>query len=160
MSFILQPSSGGGAVAQEYLYARDQQANGVNGGASVAGFQTRTLNTVVNNSITGASLAANLITLPAGTYRVSARAPSVFGSKIKLSLYNNTLAANILIGSSVGFGMGTIDSVVNGSFVLAATNDISLRFYSDTTLAGHGLGGAVSNGEIEVYSEIELIKTA
>ena len=49
---------------------------GTQGGAFTAGaWQTRDLNTVLTNTITGASLTANQITLPAGKYYVEASAP-------------------------------------------------------------------------------------
>jgi len=56
----------------------DQKADGTDGGTFTSGaWQTRVLNTTSHNTITGASLSANQITLPAGTYHISIVAAAV-----------------------------------------------------------------------------------
>src|SRR4051812_47395930 len=67
-------SGGGGGTAFTYATFEDQKAANTAGGASVAGsWIARTLNATPLNTIVGASLAANQITLPAGTYIVDAQ---------------------------------------------------------------------------------------
>ena len=59
------------------LHIRDEKAQNTAGGTFTSGaWRTRDLNTVKTNEITGASLAANQITLPAGTYWVEWSAPA------------------------------------------------------------------------------------
>ena len=60
-----------------FLHIQDQKPQGTNGGTFTSGaWRTRDLNTVLTNTITGASLADNQITLPAGKYYVEASAPA------------------------------------------------------------------------------------
>ena len=61
------------AGASGVIHVQDQKPAGTSGGAFAAGaWQVRDLNAVVANSISGASLSGNRITLPAGKYVVSA----------------------------------------------------------------------------------------
>ena len=55
-------------LSEGILIVEDQELSGTDGGASIAGVNTRVLNTVVYNGITGASLATNQPILPAGTF--------------------------------------------------------------------------------------------
>ena len=56
-------------VSLQFGLWQDQKASGTAGGDFTSGaWQTRTLNTEVFNTITGSALAANQVTLPAGTY--------------------------------------------------------------------------------------------
>lgn len=143
-----------------FIHVQDQKPNGTDAGSSVAGFQTRDLNTVLTNTITGASLAANEITLPAGTYFIDASAPA-FYSGHQTSIYNVTDATALLIGES-SFSNITNNSVVRsgvkGVITLAATKNISLRHYFSLPYATEGLGNAISSGDGEVYSEIKIWK--
>lgn len=64
-------------LANPILHVREEQAAGTNGGSFNNGsWQQRVLNTVVTNEITGASLSSNQFVLPAGVYRIKARAPA------------------------------------------------------------------------------------
>ena len=142
------------------IHVQDQKASGTAAGSTTgAGSYTRTLNTVVTNTITGASLATDLITLPAGTYDFQASAPhgTSSGNGV-LVLYNNTDAANITIGTvpSAGFERGW----VMGRFTLAAPKNVKLVHYVAGTQATNGLGQAMTKGFVEVYAEIKINKVA
>lgn len=142
---------------------REEQASGTNGGGSTAGFQTRTLNTTLTNTIAGASLSSNLVTLPAGTYEVVARAPANGSlNRHVLSLYNSSDSTTIITGSGAydNTGNSQVDSWVRGTFTLAATKNISLRHYTNGTVATTGLGTAITSGLNEVYSEADFRKVA
>lgn len=154
-SQTLLPSTG-------YLHVREEQADTVNGGASVNGNQVRTLNTVVTNTIAGASLAANVVTLPAGTYTVRASAPCRSTGGHKATLYNDTDGADILVGTSAAAQNASTqsDSVVVGQFTLAAAKGVRLNHWITGVTAGVGLGLATSSGQIEVYSVVELWKVS
>lgn len=145
------------------LIIQDQKSVGTNGGGSSSGANTRTLNTVVVNNISGASLASNQITLPAGNYRVTASAPCFKGDSHKAYLYNVTDSANAIIGSSESTWNGDntqTRSFIDGYMVLAGTKVFQLRHQILTAVATNGLGVAtnVSGSGVEVYSTITIEK--
>ena len=122
-------------------------------------WQTRTLDTVVTNTIAGASLASNQITLPAGTYDIAASAPGHQCDEHRIAIYNVTDSTYILLGSSeqsrsTGSTDGTSTSRVNGRITLTGTKVLELRHYTTVALASSGLGVAVSTGQAEVYGEV------
>ncbi len=161
---ITQEGAASGGGTPEVIHVQDQKTNGTNGGSSVVGQQTRTLNTVVTNTITGASLASNQITLPAGTYEISGGAPAFNADAHKIRLYNVTDTAVALVGSNAY--SRSVSSVQNRSvfnnhrFVLAATKALRIEHYCATANATSGLGVAVTSGDIEVYTDIRIEKVA
>ena len=147
-----------GAAIAPYLNIRDQKSSGTaaqnsNGSAEV----NRELNTVVVNGISGASLASNTITLPAGTYQIKARCPIGNASANKAYLYNSTDSSYTIVGSSSGVnGSGiSIDSWISGQFTILGTKNFLIKHYAVSTAA---MGIAVSSGQIEVYTEVEIWK--
>ncbi len=56
----------GSVFGTALLHVRDEKANGTNSGSSSACYTARILNSVLTNEISGASLASDQITLPAG----------------------------------------------------------------------------------------------
>jgi len=153
------------AVAIPTLYIEDQKANNTPGGTSVTDVWTqRNLNTVLLNSISGASLASNRITLPAGTYFVEASAPAFESQRHKLKLYNYSDSTDILIGSSQHTYTTTnyivTRSFVKGVFTLAAQKVVELRHRVAVGSAAQGFGVESNFGVIEVYSQIEIRKIA
>jgi hypothetical protein len=161
----ITPATGRAPVATGYLQVREEQTSGTSGGTAASGSITRTLNTVVGtNTIAGASLASNIVTLPAGTYDFRAIAPFGTGSGSggpsgALTLYNNTDSANILTGPNAVVLSGTspiIYAPVEGRFVLTTTKGIKLI---QAALTGMVLGSATGAGT-EVYSTLQLWKVA
>ena len=150
-------------ASKGYMYVRDEKAVGTDGGSSVAGVQIRTLNTVVNNSIIGASLTSNQITLGAGTYRVDGRSPVYTGARQKSYLYNVNTSALVLAGSSAYTDVGDSaqsDSNVHGRFTISSTSVFEYRQYVETARITNGLGVATNSAAagVEVYAEIEIRK--
>jgi hypothetical protein len=145
------------------LFLQDQKTSGTNGGSSVSGLQFRSLNTILENSIIGASLDATstgLFTLPPGLYFFSATAPAVLGVEqiSQLVLWSSTTNATTTFGSNLGrITVSGINAIHNdtlfGSFFLSATSSLLLRHYIGAGLANIGLGAAKSKG-IEVYSSL------
>lgn len=151
-----------GALASiEVMHVQHQQSSGTNGGTATSGSdQTRTLNTVVQNDITGASLSSNQVTLPAGTYRVQGLAPCYRTNTCRALLYNVTDAVEILRGSSRYNSSGSSvqsDCTVRGEFTIAGTKAIELRTRVFTSHATFGMGVALSIGT-EVYDELWIEK--
>lgn len=135
------------------MHVQDQKPTGTVPGNSVAGFQNRTLNTVVTNTLEGASLAGDLVTLPAGIYRCkSFSSTTASGSPSRHFVYNNTDGAPLIIGST---GSSNQAIVGHGQFTITATKQISLRQYTTTVGA---LGLAVNDGQPEVYASLYIEK--
>ena len=145
-------------LATAYFHAQQQEPSGTQGGSSVAGLNVRILNTVLNNSISGASLASNQITLPAGTYYISATAPQLQGNPSKLSLYNVTSGSYVIVGQNNSAGTsGGILNPMRGIITISTTSVFQLNHYINVASSSNGLGAAVSqSGVVEVYADIEI----
>lgn len=150
-----------GTGVAPYMRVHEEQPSGTNGGGNVSGLQTRVLNTVLANTIPGASLASNQITLPAGTYRIDASAPTG-GAVVRhqAQLYNVTDAVVLVNGTSEtnNATATTNKSNIVGTFTLSATKALAVRHYMSTVVSPNGLGGAVSSGFPEVYTVVAITK--
>lgn len=151
-------------VSLGYMLVQDQKAVGTDGGTSVIGVQQRTLNTVVRNTITGASLAASVITLPAGTYRVKASAGCYIGSTHKAFLRDTT---NSITYPGSNARAGTVGDVFTLSWIdapitLTAPANFELRHQIAVAQLVNGLGVAVNVAAagVEVYASVEIVKEA
>ena len=155
-------ASGSAITGLPYMHVRDEKPSGTTGGASVVGSNTRTLNTVLTNTIAGASLSSNQITLPAGTYKVYASAPAYSAEDHRLILYNATDTANEILGT--GEYARTLYTVSNRSFVsglviITASEVFDLRHIMAAVNA-NGLGIASNDGNVEVYAQISIERIA
>ena len=139
----------------------ETQANGTQGGASVATtFTKRTLNTTVTNNI-GASIASSVITLTAGTYRVFCMSPfyNVTGVAIRL---RNTSDSTTTLASVNTYFAGTAGGYaqLDGTFTITSSKNFEVQYYCNTAVATNGLGVALSGGISEIYTQITINKTA
>lgn len=144
------------------MVVQDEKAANTAGGTSVAGTQVRVLNTVVVNTIPGASLAANQVTLPAGTYQIDACAPSWISNKNKLIWFNVTDAATTTqgrgnYGDAAGADPGQADACLVGYFTIASAKAFELRHWIQLARATNGLGLNMNQGT-EVFSQVKIIK--
>lgn len=146
----------------DLLHVRDEKSANTSGGTSVGGWQVRALNTVKTNEISGASLASNKITLPAGEYIVEASAPCHRGNNHRISLYNETKAKHIITGVNArqagSFIFGSNDSYLDSQFILHDTADLELWHNINTAITTFGLGVDSNDGSQEVYSEVLIRK--
>ena len=153
-----------GVFESQLIHVQDQKASGTSGGNSVVGYQFRDLNTIVTNEITGASLASNAITLPAGTYYIEASAPAYRLNQSRISLYNNTTSNTILLGKSgysANTDQGHIVTDMKGRFTLASTAAVKIRQYVTTDgLQSSDLGVAIADGSINIYTEVLIWRIA
>ena len=78
----------------------DRQAYNVFGGASTAGWNIRTLNTVIGESWFVTSTSTSQFKLDSGTYKISARCPSYKPGRHMAALYNVTTSTYVAHGSS------------------------------------------------------------
>lgn len=141
-------------AAPERLHVRDQKASGTAGDTFTAGaYQACTLNTVVSNTITGASLATNQVTLSAGTYRVRGTV-SANGVAQRAALYDATNTAYVLTGlNNGGSGPGAGPyALMEGDITLTGTVALELHLRVNTT----GAGVALSFGDPEVYADLVI----
>jgi len=148
-----------------YFLAFDSKGVNTPGGTFTSGaWRTRELNTVKSNSISGASLASNQITLPAGTYRVKAQAPASYVDQHQIRLANITDTTDLAAGTPQN--APTSSDVFNSwsfmvdEFTIAGTKVIELQHHCVTTKATDGFGFQNSFSISNVYAIIELWKVA
>lgn len=132
-------ASGLPVAAVPLLHVRHE--SGGEGGSSIVGTQDRVLNTVVTNTITGASLASNQVTLPAGTYDFEASAPAFGIARHRAWLYNVTDAAVVQLGTQEYTGGSTqTHSFVSGRFTITSPKNFKIQHYTDTAAGTTALG--------------------
>lgn len=152
------------AASNYVIHVRDQKSSGTHGGGSTVGsYLSRALNTVVTNTIPGASLASNQITLPAGTYDLEATVPGYGCGGFKAKIFNVTDGTDLLIGSfAVAEATYLIAdrSHVLGRVTLAAPKVLELRMRCNVSRASTGLGYASGYGDVEIYSEVRIWKVS
>lgn len=167
---ITAASNGSAGAAGNYILIQDRKTSGTNGGTFTSGsWQTRDLNTIVDDAGTIASVSSNQFTLPAGTYRIRAKCPAQYVYQHQGRLYNITDTA--VQQSTGGFDiLGTSEytaalaatsyvtsTVIEGRFTIAGTKTFEIQHQCGTTKTGDGFGVAGSLGA-EVYTTVELIK--
>jgi len=145
------------------LIVRDEKADGTNGGTFTSGaMRTRDLNTVATNTISGASLATNQITLPAGTYYIDATAPAYLIDYHLAKLRNVTDSTDTIIGTTLTEGSAvaaTNFSSIRGVFTIAGTKAFEIQHQCSSTTASVGFGAASSfTGYVEVYTQVAIFK--
>jgi hypothetical protein len=149
--------------ASQLLHVRDEKAS-ANGGDCIAGNQVRTLNTIITNEITGASLSSNRITLPAGTYYIDAQAPAFFCGRHRIFLYNYTDSSNIIIGlhtySTANTGGDVNHSFLYGRFTITAQKEIELHHSTQVAKSSNGLGLNRTDGLTGVFANVLIWRTA
>lgn len=155
-------SQNGFNIEQPYIYCNDQQANNVSGGAAVIGINNRTLTNIVLDTHGLGSLAASVLTIPAGTWYCRAVGP-VFGiNRTRLQIWNNSDAANLILGPSEftdAANLVSLNTRLQGIFTITASKGIRVRQWCQAARAVNGLGVA-SNSALgnEIYTELELWK--
>ena len=121
----------------------------------------RDLDTVVTNAIPGSSLAANQITLPAGTYDIEAYATVYSASNTfhcRLKLVNVTDGTTALLGLNQHVNMGGT-SDMRGRITIAASKVFKIQQYISAGVAVNG--GQPSGGtDAEYYAEVIVTKVS
>lgn len=142
----------------QIIRVKDEKSSGTAGGTFTSGaWQTRTLNTTSTNTMTGASLGSNQVTLPAGTFKAIYSAVGYQVQQHQTRLYNATDASVIDYGStfhssnSVGSGYGPVNTCV---FTLSASKAIEIQHRCSSTKATDGFGAASTFGNVEVYADL------
>jgi hypothetical protein len=158
------------AFTQTWGHAPDvivehQEAAGTDGGTFTSGADAnRTLNTLVRNNGTLATLGSNRVTLPAGTWLIEWRCPCYRVDGNQSWLYNFTDSAIVAVGSSA-FSLSSANNAVvisQGRTVvtLAGAKEFNVRHRCATTRATDGFGVAANVGNAEVYTQFYATKVA
>ena len=148
--------------AQSFVKVSEVQASGTNGGTSTATtWTTRTLNTKDVDSDAIATLNANQLTLPAGTYEFKAYSPFVATAGTRIKLRNITDSSDIVLGvSTLATGAAAAGSLafVSGRFTIAGAKALAIQYWTVSGVATIGLGSPSSSGDNEVYTVAEFRK--
>ena len=152
------------AVDAKIMLVEDVKNSGTRGGSSIAGIQTKDLNSVTHNSITGASLSSNQITLPAGKFLVSGSCPACRSDNHNAFVYNITSSSIALIGGSA-FNDDAVNVATRSLFigVIDLSDDavFEVRHYTENVSASDSLGKATlytASGDGEVYTQLYIQK--
>lgn len=145
------------------MIVRDEKASGTSGGTFTSGSMVkRTLNTVVRNVISGASLASSQISLPAGTYYMEWSAPAREVLLHQSQLYNATDATVVESGESglsdSGSGNAVTRSAGQAVFTIPVAKAFEIQHRCTVTRTPDGLGPATSIGAKEVYAWVRIWK--
>lgn len=146
------------------LMVSDQKAANTAGGTSVAGsFQTRVLNTTDVNDLGGTPLAANQITLAAGTYQIDGYSTFYQPNSAKIRLRNVTDGTTAVVGGNGYSSTSNNDNVIvpiKGRFTIAGSKVFELQYRVGNAVVTNGLGIAANFGEVEIYSQLSIWKIA
>lgn len=152
----------------QYMHIRDEKSTNTSAQALTAGDNVRELTVVKANTITGASLSSNEFTLPAGTYKIWAKAKErtdsaagTAGGKTVLSIYDGS--DHLLWDTKYMYGYFSepqMDDYINlfGIITLASETTLSLHQNVQYNVWG-GLPVNVA-GFNEVYAEVIIFKDA
>lgn len=146
------------ATNRSALYS-DQKAFGTNGGTFTAGaWQTRDLNSEDYDGQNIGTLAANAVTLVAGTYLCIAFAAVNNVGIHRLRLYNVTDAAQALLGPVC---ITPTPGQLMGVFTIAAEKAMRLDHYCTVTQADTGCGYPFNvAGNVETYAQVMFTRIA
>jgi hypothetical protein len=155
---------GVGRFANQLLHVRDEKSSNTAGGScSGTSDNQRDLNTVVTNEITGASLSSNVITLPAGTFYISASSPTNRGGTNRAHLLNTAASSIALLGTSENTQTADTTvtrSFINGRFTIGSSTTFRIRHYTTAAKSDNGLGIQANDSRTEVYTDVQIWKVS
>lgn len=159
----LPAGEGGGGLYDAYVCVQDQAAQNTGGGTFTAGdWRQRDLNTELADTAGIASLAANAITLPAGTYDVDISCPAYNVGYHQARLYDTTGAAVLLTGTSEYNGVNgdaQTRSIIRGTITLSVESTLRIDHRCSNTMSTVGFGVACNFGT-EVYTSLTFRRVA
>jgi hypothetical protein len=151
-------------IATDYLKYSYSVSSGTAGGASATGAWTiLPINTEDADTGSDGSLAANVITLGAGTYRFRATAPGYKTDNYQIRLQNTSDATTVALGTTVRSAATddcVVTSTVTGRFTIASSKTFELQYRAGAVQATNGIGLPSTFGTNEIYSVVELWKEA
>lgn len=149
-------------VQPRIAYIKDVKANTTQGGTFTSGaWQTRTLNTLTDDTGIVTSLASNQFTLPAGTYGIDASAPGYIVNGHMIKLRNITDSTDSILGSASyawASGGSSTPSTLSGTVTITSAKTFELQHRCMTTKASDGFGNAMSFGVDEIFAVVKITK--
>jgi len=153
---------------ESYASCRDEKPNGTPGGTFTSAiWQTRDINTIVEDDDSIISIAANQITIVPGTFYTRIKCPSLrVQSNVArfvdiLDLNTPILDGTNEFSSPASFGSNS-SSVIRGFFTIAVSTTFEIHHQCYLTRATHGFGGSVLTFDApippEVYTTAEFWK--
>jgi hypothetical protein len=146
------------------LHVRDEKASGTDAGSATTGsYQKRTLNTVMTNEISGASLSSSVITLPSGTYYAFGSSPIYNGNQHRIKLRNTSDSSDALLGTTEYNNNGAYvvtRSFIAGRFTIASSKNFELQYRVANDSTGNALGTSSGHSIVEVYADVQIWKIA
>ncbi|PJB50938.1 MAG: hypothetical protein CO103_01035 [Chloroflexi bacterium CG_4_9_14_3_um_filter_45_9] len=162
VAWINVTGSAGGSL-NDYILVRDEKPSGTYSGDSVADTWTiREINTEVSDAGGHASVAANQITLDAGTYIAQITAPFFQVGRVAIRLRNMTDNETTLLGSG---GIYDTHCHIVGKFTISAQKVFEVQYICEDAYSEVGLGLPVAEfltnyiESIEIYTIAEFWKT-
>jgi hypothetical protein len=140
----------------------DKKIDTTDGGDCNSGsWQQRDINFEDSDTAGLGAIAGNQLTLEAGTYVCLILAPGRDVAQHKARLQDITGAATLLWGKNADATSGnTSDAVVNGQFTIGVQSVLQIQHRSTGSKGVSGFGKALSIGEDEIYTTIELWRVA
>ena len=154
---FLLATAGAAGLYDAYVCVRDVKAQNIPGGGFVQGaWRTRDINNEQADTAGICAIAANQITLQAGTYRCNISAPANGVDNHQTRLQNITDGAPLLVGTSEDQGgVDSNRSFIVGRFTLAAAKVLEVQHQCLATRAVDGYGDA-ANYTDEIYTIAEF----
>jgi len=169
------PSWGTLSIAPDVI-VEDQKTSGTGGGTATAGaWTTRTLNTLYRNANSLASLSSNKVTLPVGTYYITARAPFWYVGNdtaddgFRLRLFNVTDNTTERLGFNTGAHTGSspdrpnsIDATLTAILTVSGSSkEYRLDYYINNLRQSNTRNlGVENNLGTEIYTSMSIWKIA
>jgi hypothetical protein len=158
---FLQGISGG---SLQYLQARDVKPDNQNGGTFASGaWRTRDLNTVTKNDIPGASLFKNKLTLPPGTYWISAQAIAHKVQSHVLGIRQTSPSNAMLLTGMSCYNTYFLNDTAQCDGLLSFTEEVEIEIVHrcQQTRANYGFGRKHSfPGIHNKYTDVEIWRIA
>lgn len=153
----------GGGTTETYAIIREEQPIATNGGTFTSGaWRTRTLNTISGNAGGDITIAANQITLQAGTYNIDAYAPAYRVENHQIRFQNITDGTTALVGTSDladGPQQRTAShSHILGQITIASAKVFEIQHRCASTVLSVGFGVA-AGFTTEVYTSVIITKS-
>jgi hypothetical protein len=154
---------GGGGLYDGLMIVQDQRSSGTDGGRADPNYAKRTLQTIVENSITGASLASDLITLPAGSYHVSGWGAFYRVDETTMHLKDSSDTTEYVRASLVRQANSDVSGFcpIDGYFTLGSSTALGLWYDTTGDNGGNDLGIGRSDFDgPEVHCSLTFLKLA
>ena len=146
------------AFAKSVAIIADVKAYNVSGGTFTQdAWQTRDLNTELDDPENIVTIASNQFTLQAGTYLIEWTAPAYSCNRHSSRLWNNT-ASTVVVEGTTSFAADGIENISNGAAVeiITTASVFEIQHYAQTTSGTNGFG--VNSNVVGINSVYTLVK--